>query len=33
MAKSFMFQRNMFVWVDESGADRRDSLRIFTERD
>ena len=28
MAKSFMFQRNMFVWVDESVADRRENLDI-----
>ena len=29
MSQTFMFQRNMFVWLDESGADRRDSLRKF----
>ena len=29
MSQTFMFQQNMFVWLDESGADRRDSLRKF----
>ena len=29
MSHTFLFQRNMFVSVDESGADRRDSLRKF----
>ena len=29
MAQSFMFSRNMFVWVDETGADSRDHIRKY----
>ena len=29
MSQTFMFQRNMFVWLDKSGANRRASLRKF----
>ena len=29
MAHSFLFQRKMFVWMDETGTDKRDSVRKF----
>lgn len=29
MAHSFLFKRDMFVWVDETGADHRDHIRKF----
>lgn len=29
MAQCFMFSRNMFVWVDETGADSRDHIRKY----
>ena len=29
MAHSFMFSRDMFVWVDETGADNRDHIRKY----
>lgn len=28
-AQSFLFKRDMFVWVDETGADHRDHIRKF----
>lgn len=29
MAHSFMFNPEMFVWVDESGCDKRDNVRNY----
>ena len=29
MAQSFLFSRNMFVWVDETGANNRDHIRKY----
>ena len=29
MAQSFLFTRNMFVWVDETGANNRDHIRKY----
>ena len=29
MAHSFLFKREMFMWVDETGADHRDHIRKF----
>ena len=29
MVHSFMFSRNMFVWVDKTGADSRDHIRKY----
>ena len=29
MAQCFMFSRDMFVWVDETGADCRDHIRKY----
>ena len=29
MAQSFLFSRNMFVWVDETGTDNRDHIRKY----
>ena len=29
MAQTFLFKREMFVWVDETGTDKRDQLRKY----
>ena len=29
MAQTFLFKREMFVWVDETGMDNRDQLRKY----
>jgi hypothetical protein len=29
MAQSFLFQRNMFVWIDETGSDARNHVRKY----
>ena len=29
MAQTFLFKRDMFVWVDETGTDKRDQLRKY----